>query len=159
MDPSIENIMSVAETLAAILTSDRDELYAGLSWLRLAWDESLIVDALEFLPAGDKTAFLQLIVNQNQDVSTRLSKILALSDEGLLLELAQIRLDRCRVILRAATKLLTPAEIVKLNKMVILQDIATNKTVDKPWEQKQPRPKPSRPAFSKELLAKTLIHS
>lgn len=159
MDSSIENTLSVTETLAFILTFDRDGLDERLSCVRSIWEEGLILDAAGFLPVEDGATLLHLIADQNQEVSNHLSEILALPDKDLFLGLTQIRLDRCQAILRAAAKLLSQAEVEKLKKMIILQNISTSKTTDKPWEKKKSHPKPSRTVFSKELIARTLTYS
>jgi hypothetical protein len=151
------NVLSIAETLSTLLMCDQEEFYEMLSGIRSIWKEDLINEAAEFLSVEYKKMFFSAIAIQNQQVSMNLSRILGLNTDQLLLELAEIRLVQCQAILRAASRLLTQGEVINLNKIVTLQNIASGGTLDKPWEQKQPRPKPSRPAFSKQLIAKTLI--
>jgi hypothetical protein len=152
-----EDVAAVTETLELITSYDLQKLELVLADLRAIWDWEIIAIAAEHLPKNSKLFLLETIKNGDREIAEYLSKIIALSDEEFLAQLTEIRKNKCKAILVAATKLLSPPEVKRINKMVVLQNIANNKQpIEKVWEEKKVYEKPKRRAFSSKIIEKCL---
>lgn len=90
-----------------------------------------------------------------QVVANSISFALTFPDDKLLEALSELRkIWVNKDVWREAARTLTKEEVIKLNKMVILQNIANGNRVPLP---QKPKPKPKRRPISKEMLAKVPI--
>jgi hypothetical protein len=147
------NVQLISSAYKEALDLPTMQMWRHFHYFTILWSQLLRSTAIGLLDAEHMNLL-------SQRVSSQLSSLLSKEDKRLFRQLKFVRNCLDKPVMISATKLLLPDEIIKLKKMIVLQNVVSgNKPSQKPWESKTRKPSPKRREPSEKITRKDLVFS
>jgi hypothetical protein len=123
---SAENISSLAETLKVSVYVEQEDVKEVLDHLRFIYDDELLGKAAKQLSVTETQTLKDRVTVHNQQVAEELKQLLHLNNRELLEAFTNFKKTHTEKLIDRASKLLEPAEVLKLELTIGLDRIAAN---------------------------------